>query len=639
MSPLVTKGERIKTPKIWLFNSNILLFSISRAGFLSNDGESRPFDENASGYVRSESVCVMFLQKAKDSKRNYAEVVHVRTNNDGFKEEGSSFPSSKMQERLMSEFYDDIDVDPSEIEFVEAHSTGTHVGDPQEVKAIDKVFCIGKNRDKPLIIGSVKSNLGHCEAAAGITSIAKVLLTFENRCFPPNINLMNLRTNIDAFTKNRVKVATEAEKFDGKLISINSFGAGGANAHILLKANQKEKTSHGVPNDNLNRLIVWSGRTTEALDSVFDGICERPLDAELVALLQSSQVQTNIANNVRGFGIFAHDEDFSQAVCVDKKVQNFTGPHRPVVWVFSGMGSQWPGMVSDLMLIPTFAESIERSHEILLTKKVNLKQIIGDGDSCTFSSALNSYVGIVSIEIALTDVLTSLGLKPDFIIGHSVGELGCAYADGCMTAKETILAAYTRGSVAVESTTIKGAMAAVGLHYKEVLKILPDTIDIACHNGSDSTTISGPAEQIKAFLAKLTSENIFGKEVACSGVPFHSRYISNMGNMLLTKLKTTIMNPQRRSSKWLSSTYDRIQWGEAESQFSSAEYHTRNLLSPVLFEEVCKMLPSNSICIEVGPHGLLQSIMKMNLNNGIHLSMMQRGNANGCDRVMKTLGE
>lgn len=606
---------------------------------MSKVGESCPFDENASGYVRSESICVMFLQKANDCKRNYAEVVYVKTNNDGFKEEGSSFPSSKMQEQLMTEFYNEINVDPSKIEFVEAHSTGTKVGDPQEIKAIDKVFCKGKNRDKPLIIGSVKSNIGHCEAAAGIASIAKVLLTFENRCIPPNINLTNLRTNIDAFTKNRVKVAMQAEQFDGEFISINSFGVGGANAHILLKANRNEKTNRGVPNDNLNRLIVWSGRTEEAVQAVFDEICKRPLDIELVALLQSSQLQTNIANNVRGFGIFAHDDRFAQAVCVDKKVQNFMGSHRPMVWVFSGMGSQWPGMLSDLMLIPTFASSINKSHDILLTKQINLKKIIGDGDSCTFSNALNSYVGIISIEIALTDVLTSLGLQPDFIIGHSVGELGCAYADGCMTAEETILAAYTRGSVALESTTIKGAMAAIGLHFKEVLKILPDTIDIACHNGSDSTTISGPVEEVKAFLSDLTSEKVFAKEVACSSVPFHSRYINDMGLKLLTKLKTTIRNPRRRSSKWLSSTYDRIQWGDAESQFSSAEYHTRNLLSPVLFEEVCKMLPSNSICIEIGPHGLLQSIMKMNLKNGINLSLMQRGNAKGTDRVMKALGE
>ena len=611
----------------------------TRGGLLSQNGESRPFDENGSGYVRSEAICVVFLQKMEDSKRVYAEVVHVKTNNDGFKDDGWSYPSKEMQMRLMKEFYEEIKLDPSKIDFIEAHSTGTKVGDPQEVIAIDEIFCNKKQRSKPLTIGSVKSNTGHCEATACLTSIAKVLMIFESQKILPNINITQLRPDITAFKKNRIRVATEVEKFEGDYIPINSFGIGGANCHILLKRNTKEKQNFGIPNDNFNRIVMWSGRTEEAVNAIFDKVCERPLDTEFVALLQNSQIKTNTGNNIRGFGIFKHDEKSNRAVCIHKEVENYSGTQRPVVWVFSGMGSQWPGMLSDLMKVPRFAESIDRSHAVLATKNINLKEIIKSQDKNIFDSFLNSSVGIISIEIALTDVLKSLGLQPDYIIGHSIGELVCAYADGCLTAEETILAAFTRGSIAVESNVVVGGMAAVGLHHSEVLKILPSDLDIACHNGTSSTTVSGPIESIKAFVTKLEADDIFVKEVASSGIAFHSRYIEVVGEKLLPELKKILKVPRKRSHKWLSSTYSQNLWCQHESQFSSAEYHTKNFLNPVLFDEVCQMLPNNCLAVEIAPNKLLQSIVKMNLKDVVCVSLMQRGEENGSDCLLKNLGK
>ena len=606
---------------------------------MSQNGESRPFDENGSGYVRSEAICVVFLQKMKDSKRVYAEVVHVKTNNDGFKEDGWSYPSKEMQTKLMKEFYEEIKFDPSKIDFIEAHSTGTKVGDPQEVMAIDEIFCNKKQRSKPLTIGSVKSNTGHCEAAACMTSIAKVLMIFESQQILPNINITQLRSDITAFKKNRIRVATEVEKFDDDFIPINSFGIGGANCHILLKRNTKEKQNFGIPTDNLNRMVMWSGRTEEAVNAVFDEVCQRPLDAEFVALLQSSQIKTNTGNNIRGFGIFQHDKNLNRAVCVHREVENYSGTLRPVVWVFSGMGSQWPGMVSDLMKVPRFAESINKSHSTLMTKNINLKQIIKSLDETVFDNVLNSSVGIISIEIALTDVLKSLGLQPDHIIGHSIGELGCAYADGCLTAEETILAAFARGLAAAESNIVAGGMAAVGLYHTKVRKMLPSDLDIACHNGSSSTTVSGPIESIKAFVKKLEADDIFVREVASSGLAFHSRYVKVVGEKLLPEFKKIIKDPRKRSHKWLSSTFSQNLWSEEKNKFSSAEYHTQNFLNPVLFDEVCQMLPSNCLAIEIAPNKLLQSIVKMNLKNVVSVSLMQRGGGNGTDCLLKNLGK
>lgn len=139
----------------------IEIFFFCRAGVLAKDGFCRPFDQFASGFARADTVCVIFLQRLKNSKRVYAKLLYTNTNNDGFKKEGSAFPSKLMQQKLMEEFFAQSKIDPNCVNFIEAHSTGTKVGDPEEVAAIDAVFCKNKNREKPLPIGSVKSNIGN----------------------------------------------------------------------------------------------------------------------------------------------------------------------------------------------------------------------------------------------------------------------------------------------------------------------------------------------------------------------------------------------------------------------------------------------------------------------------------------------
>lgn len=603
---------------------------------LAKDGVSRPFDENATGFTRADTICVILLQKLKDSKRIYANLVYSSSNNDGFKKEGITFPSRVMQRKLIEEFYKTIKINPEMINFVESHTTGTKLGDPEEVSAIDETFCKSRGENNELTIGSVKSNMGHAEAASGMASIAKIILAFENQKFAPNINLKILRSDIPAFAEKRIKVATEAVELTGNLIAMNSFGLGGANAHSLFRGNTKQKINYGIPNDDMNRLVLWSGRTEEAVNAIFDDITKRPLDAEHIALLQSSQVITSSANTNRGFGIFKHDNESKKAKCLTRDIQYFNGTRRPIVYVFSGIGSQWSQMGKDLMEIPLFAKSIENSHIILERFNLNLKDIIMNENN--FENVLNSYIGIISIEIALVDILKALGIEPDFMIGHSVGELGCSYADGCFTAEETILAAYARGSSSNESKTIEGAMAAIGMNHVELENILPQDIDVACHNALDSTTISGPAESVRVFIEEMKEKKIFAREVACSGIPLHSRYITEFGENLQRKLKEIIKEPKARSKKWLSSTFPGDMWGDEAASFSSAEYHTRNLLNPVFFHEVTEMLPRNAITIEIAPHGLLKSILKRSLKDGVQVSLTQKDCKDGVSFFNDALG-
>lgn len=172
----------------------------------------------------------MYLQRAKDAKRIYANVVYSKANCDGYKIEGITYPSGDMQQALLTEFYDDLKIDPTTISYVEAHSTGTFVGDPEECRALDNIFC--KNRSEPLLVGSVKSNIGHTESTSGVCSIAKAILTFENGRIPPNINFEKFRPTIPALAEKRMIVCNETMPFNGDRIAINSFGFGGANGEF-----------------------------------------------------------------------------------------------------------------------------------------------------------------------------------------------------------------------------------------------------------------------------------------------------------------------------------------------------------------------------------------------------------------------
>lgn len=201
---------------------------------LAANGYCKPFDKGASGYVRAEGICAIYLQRKQFAKRIYANLLYSKTNCDGYKEEGITYPSGNVQMKLLKEFYTDINFDPSKIDYIEAHATGTVVGDPEECKALEEVYC--KNRKKPLPIGSVKSNMGHSESSSGLCSIAKVVIALENLKIPPNINYVEPREDIHALRSGALKVVTDPTDLPkSALISINSFGFGGANGNIFKK--------------------------------------------------------------------------------------------------------------------------------------------------------------------------------------------------------------------------------------------------------------------------------------------------------------------------------------------------------------------------------------------------------------------
>ncbi|XP_031641000.1 fatty acid synthase-like [Contarinia nasturtii] len=625
--------------------TNLLLhpyttINFNRLGVISKDGFCRPFDENGAGYTRSEAVCSLFLQKSRDAKRIYAKVIYSDTNCDGFKNEGILHPSSKMQYELINDFYQHLKIEPQRVCYIEAHGTGTKVGDPQECGTIDKVFC--KNRKEPLLIGSVKSNMGHTEGSSGICSITKVILAFESGIVAPNLNFVSVRKDIPALVEGRLKVCSELTPLSGSLVAVSSFGFGGANAHVLLERFEKEKVNFGMPSDSVPRLVLWAARTKEGVEKLFNNLETKPLDAEFISLLHNIQKYEQTGFLYRGYSILEMNDTNNNDTTVRKSymIDRYDATKRPIVWMFTGMGSQWTGMATSMMQIDLYRETIHRCHEILKPYGLDLISIVTSTDESTFDNIINSFVGISSIQIAIVNILKALQIPLDYCIGHSVGELGCAYADGTITAEQMLLSSYARGLASVETKVTCGSMAAVGLSYEEVKDMLPEGIEVACHNSCNSATLSGPKEDVSQFVAKLTADGVFAREVACSNIPYHSKYIAEMGPKLLAHLKEIIPLPKRRSDKWISSSVPKDEWNQEKNQFSSAEYHTNNLLNPVLFEEAAKNLPEDAITIEISPHGLLQAIIKKCLPNGVHVPLTNRANKdNQCIFFLSSLGK
>lgn len=600
-----------------------------RLNMLGKDGTCKVFDESGNGYVRSDGCVVTFLQRASDSRRIYASVLNVRINTDGYKEQGITFPNGEMQKRLIKETYEEINMNPADVTYVEAHGTGTKVGDPQEVNAITDFFC--KDRKTPLLIGSVKSNMGHSEPASGVCSIAKILIAMEAGVIPGNLHYKNTNPDLYGLMDGRVKVVDRNLPWNGGIIGLNSFGFGGANAHVILKSHPKPKPIS--PKDGFPKLVLASGRTEEAVESFLNAAEANKDDEELVGIMNEIHAKPIPLHHHRGYTVLGD----GQAV---REVQELNDDKRPIWFIYSGMGSQWASMAKEMMQVEVFSNSIHRCAEALRPEGVDLIDILTKSDESKFDNILNSFISIAAVQVALTDVLNYIGISPDGMVGHSVGELGCAYADGCFTPEQTVLAAYWRGRSILDTQLIPGQMAAVGLSWEQCKERLPKDIIAACHNSSDSVTISGPVDSVNKFVSELNAEDIFAKGVKSSGIAFHSRYIADAAPKLRKSLDKIIPNPKNRSPRWISTSIPEEAWKSSLAQQSSAAYHVNNLLSSVLFSEGLRHVPTNAICIEVAPHGLLQAILKRALGkDATNLSLMKRVHENNVIFMLSNLGK
>uniref|UniRef100_A0A8D0FYE7 Fatty acid synthase n=1 Tax=Strix occidentalis caurina TaxID=311401 RepID=A0A8D0FYE7_STROC len=528
-----------------------------KLGMLSPDGACKAFDASGNGYCRSEAVVVVLLTKRSMAKRIYATIVNAGSNTDGFKDQGVTFPSGEMQQKLVSSLYRECGITPGEVEYLEAHGTGT-----------------------------------------------KVILSLEHGLWAPNLHFNTPNPDIPGLQDGSLEVVCKPMPVKGGLVSINSFGFGGANAHVILRPNENKRQP--LETCNMPRLVQVCGRTQEAVELLIQESRKHGECSPFVSLLSDISAVPVTSMPYRGYTLVGTESDI-------KEVQQVQASDRPLWYICSGMGTQWKGMGLSLMKLDLFRRSILRSDEALKDTGLKVSDLLLQADENTFDDTVHAFVGLAAIQIAQIDMLKAAGLQPDGILGHSVGELACGYADNSLSHEEAILAAYWRGRCVKEAKLPAGGMAAVGLTWEECKQHCPPNVVPACHNSEDTVTISGPLDSVNEFVAKLKKDGVFAKEVRSAGVAFHSYYMASIAPVLLSALKKVIPHPKPRSARWISTSIPESQWQSDLARNSSAEYHVNNLVSPVLFHEGLKHVPENAVVVEIAPHALLQAILRRSL--------------------------
>ncbi|KAK4878182.1 hypothetical protein RN001_010688 [Aquatica leii] len=276
-------------------------FGLTQLGVLETNGVTNVFDDSCTGYVRSEAMAVVFLQKFQDAKRIYAEILNIKSNTDGFKEMGISHPSDEMLIDLVKEIYDEVGVDINTVSFVECHVTGTAAGMSQEIKGVEEAFC--SDRKTPLLIGSVKAGIGHCEGASGLASLIKILIGLQHNCILPNQECQQLTRKPDALQNGKLVVLTERLTLPSDqdvIIGCNNFGFGGTNSHLVLKHCPNFQSTN--QSSNSNRLVCFSARTMASLTKIINSLADNQTE-EYLALLQNIFKYNNFRLYVLGFNL------------------------------------------------------------------------------------------------------------------------------------------------------------------------------------------------------------------------------------------------------------------------------------------------------------------------------------------------
>ena len=520
--------------------------SFTKTGMLSRDGRCRTFDAKADGYVRSEGggvVMLKFLDEAlKDGNRILAVVEASGINCDG-KTNGITVPSGQAQADLLEEVYAKYKIDPSELDFLEAHGTGTPIGDPIETWAIGNILGKRRSPERPLPIGSVKSNLGHLEAASGMAGLVKVLLAFRHRVIPPNLHFEEANPRID-FQDLNLRVVTEATPLpaDKRLLAgINSFGFGGANAHLVLSVPpvEKSKSARASADHGKELPFVLSAKSPKALRELAGRVAafaETHPDVAVYDIAYHLRERRELlpkralclakdrAELVKHLQLYA-DGDLSSAVLEADALPAAPQP----VFVFTGNGGQWVEMGQKL-----YNESREFRHAVDAVEEIFqqhapfslLPHFLGEGEPAALENTDIAQPLIFAVQVGLVRMLAAEGIAPRAVIGHSLGEVAAAWTAGALSLEQAVRVIRLRSSHQ-QPTRGTGSLTAVSAARPEVEAILADPsldgigVVISGENSPRSVTVAGDNEALTAFEAVLTDRRLKFKRLDLP-YPFHS---------------------------------------------------------------------------------------------------------------------
>ncbi|KAJ8124668.1 hypothetical protein O1611_g8972 [Lasiodiplodia mahajangana] len=604
------------------------------SGVLSPTSECHTFDVSADGYGRAEAVSTVYLKRLsaaiRDKDKVWAVIRGTAINANG-KTPGITQPSSKFQEAVIRKAYKRAGLDFADTDYIECHGTGTAVGDPIEVGGLQNCFA---PRERPLKIGSVKTNLGHSEAASGLTSLLKVALSFHNARIPPSYGVKKLSPKLK-LDKANMTVPTDVEEWPRALrrASINSFGYGGANAHCILES--IDSYLHRLPRvpelsvpikDQLVVLPV-SAMSSKSLETRIQQIKQAVQRREASSLQSLAYTLTSHRRplRIRGFLVAKGDSNRNSEVVQSEVLELDTNSIQlPFAFVFTGQGAQYAGMARELIYNnKLFADTIDKLDDILqdLPSETapgwTLKQTILDSPGVSqINNPIRSQPICTAVQIGLVDMLRTWNVTPSATVGHSSGEIGAAYAANLLSAKEAILAAYFRG-LAVGKITSRGAMIAAKLTPETATEFIENNnlqgkICVACVNSPESVTLSGTQDAAEVVLAELKKSNTFARKLETGGRAYHSHLIKEIGELYeghLTPYLEERVGVVEEDIKMFSSVGPHKPNTILRSnQAGTAAYWRNNLERSVQFASALGDLIESGPyhLLEIGPHAALK---------------------------------
>jgi acyl transferase domain-containing protein/NAD(P)-dependent dehydrogenase (short-subunit alcohol dehydrogenase family)/acyl carrier protein len=599
---------------------------MSKGHFLARDGHCKSFDAKADGYSRGEGCGLVVLKRLDDALRDgdriRAIIEGTGVNQDG-RTDGITVPSADAQEALIRAVYAKAEVPLSAVRYVEAHGTGTPVGDPLEATALGRTFGAGRGSDSALIIGSIKANIGHLEAAAGVAGVIKAVLCLEHGRVPQQIHLDEPNPAI-AFADLGLKlplVPLELAAPPGESLyaGVNSFGYGGTNAHAVLRAHALEPTLPAARPGGGAVLLPISARTEGALRLMaarFAAALSDPEGAPLdvfaaTAALERSHFDHRLA--VQGSSPAELAQRLTAFVAEGAADGVVVGRSRTgrLAFVFSGMGPQWWAMGQTLLETePVFcaaAEECDRIFTRIAGWSILTEMRRSEAESRMSETRIAQPANFV-LQVALAALLGDLGVMPEAVVGHSVGEVAAAYVSGALDLEDAIRVVYHRSRLQ-QTTAGSGTMLAVGLGAADVASRLvghTDLVSLAAVNSSRSVTLAGDAAALGAIAEALEDEGVFHRFLHVE-VPYHSPLMEPLRAELLASLAG--LRPSRPTLP-LYSTVTGALWDQ--SALHDAGYWFRNLRDPVLFAAALDALISDGhgLFAEIGPHPVLSSAIR-----------------------------
>ena len=622
--------------------------SFSKASMLSKTGRCHVFDESSDGYVRSEGGGLFFLkdydQALADGDPILAIVAGTAVNTDGHKS-GLTIPNVNAQAELMARTYKRAGISPDEIDYFEAHGTGTAVGDPIETQAIGKA--LGQKRSKPLLIGSVKSNLGHLESASGVAGLVKALNCIQYRAAPATANITKLNPNIK-FDEWNLEAITETVplKAEGNIvIGINSFGFGGANAHVILKSpaengldKPKNITTRTIP-------LILSGRTTAALKQSSSDIAnflDNALDISFYdiaytaffrrehhqqSLLIFSDTVTNAAEKLHRFNKAENTEKVND-IYTGYTLSNAKGP----AFIYSGNGCQWRGMGRQLLTeSETFRQTVFEIDKLFnqYADFSLIAELSATDESDRYDYTEIAQPTLFAIQVGITEIFKEHGITPIAVLGHSVGEVAAAWAAGILTLPEAVQVIFYRSHYQAK-TKGSGGMSAVGMGANEILELIDKLnlplLSLAGVNSHRGVTIAGDVVQLAILETELNAHNTFYKRLPLD-YAFHCSAMDSI-EVGIRKDLAGIKNTSPKIAFFSTVTGEQI-----ISEELSAEYWWHNIRKPVLFQQAVNALLEQEInvLVEISTHPILHSYLNDSLtlsnNKGLIVNTLTKSNA------------